>query len=131
MSAWRRRALEAFPDLRASVESSDTTLMLFFFELGGEAARAHRIEDERRLDAIYSFAEWCARQPEEELWNPAGVGFYEHVFDEPDIRERVAPWLPEDIRAEHEGLWKLMLNPKDFAAVKRMLRRISPTKRTP
>ena len=83
--------------------------MLFFFELLAEVRRAHRAEDDARLHAIYSFAEWCAREPAKELWNAAGVGFYEHIFDEPSFRERVAPWLPEDVRANHEGLWELQL----------------------
>jgi hypothetical protein len=126
MSTWRRKALELFPDLRTFLDAPDTTLMLFFFELGGEVKRAHRADDDARLRAIYSFAEWCARQPGEELWNPAGVGFYEDVFDDPLLREKVALWLPYDIRADHEGLWELMLKPADFAALKKMLKRTPP-----
>jgi hypothetical protein len=57
MSTWRRKALELFPDLRNSLESPETTVMLFFFELGSEAERAHRAEDDARLQSIYSFAE--------------------------------------------------------------------------
>src|SRR5918994_4421240 len=126
MSTWRRKALELFPDLRNSLKSADTTAMLFLFELGSEADRAHRAEYNARLETIYSFAEWCARQPAKELWNAAGVGFYEHVFDEPGIREKVAPWLPNDIRAVHEGLWQLPLEPDDFATVKKILEKTPP-----
>src|SRR5262245_35516470 len=126
MSTWRRKALELFPDLQISLESPDTTVMLLFFDLLGGVQRAHRDDDRARLGAIYSFAEWCARQPAKELWNAAGVGFYEHVFDEPGIREEVALWLPDDIRVAHVGLWELMLNPADFATVTRILKRTAP-----
>ncbi len=128
MSTWRRNALQLFPDLRPSLESADITVMQFFFELSGEARRAHRAGDDARLHAIYSFAEWCAREPAKELWNAAGVGFYEHVFDEPNIRERVAPWLPDDVRANHGGLWESRLEPADYARVKAILKDTPPGK---
>jgi hypothetical protein len=128
MATWRKMALELFPDLRSSLEAPGTTVMLVFFELGSEAVRAHRADDVARLRAIYSFAERCARQPSKELWNAAGVGFYEHVFDEPTIREKVAAWLPDGIRAEMAGLWEHRLAPADFAAVKSMLTTTAPRK---
>jgi hypothetical protein len=33
------------------------------------------------LEKIYGFADWCASQKEKELWNAAGVAFYEHLAD--------------------------------------------------
>jgi hypothetical protein len=126
MATWRRKALELFPDLRTTVESPETSVMLLFFDLCGEVRRAHRDNDEPRLRAIYTFAEWCAHQPRKELWNAAALGFYEHVFDEPSLREKVAPWLPDDLRSEYESLWAFMLEPSEFAEVKRILKRTPP-----
>jgi hypothetical protein len=51
------------------------------------------------------------------------------VFDEPSLREKVAPWLPDDIRADHAGLWELMLKPAEFATVKKILKKTPPWNR--
>ncbi len=121
MATWRRRALELFPELQSELNRPDYTINLLFVDLLSAAGSAHRAHDDDRLENIYGFAEWCARQPSKALWNPAGVAFYEHVFDEPRLSEAVAGWLPADIRAKHLGLWEARLEAEAFAQVRKVL----------
>jgi hypothetical protein len=83
MSAWRRKAIELFPDLRSEVEDPDATIYSVFFALLPRCREAHDRDDTSELEKIYGFAEWCASQKAKDLWNSAGVAFYEHLFDEP------------------------------------------------
>jgi hypothetical protein len=103
MATWRRRAIELFPDLQPELNSPEYTIYSLFVDLSSAMREAHRADDDERLANIYGFAEWCARQRSQPLWNSAGVVFYEHVFDEPRLSEAVAAWLPADIRAQHVG----------------------------
>ena len=93
MAAWRRRALELFPQLRQELTGRDYSVYLLFFELKPMLTGAFDVDDEILVRRIFNFAEWCSRQTAWELWNAAGVAFYEHVFDEPQYSDRVIPWL--------------------------------------
>lgn len=121
MASWRRRALEEFPDLRHALNDPTYTIYSLFVDLLSAARDAHRDADHARLAAIYGFATWCARQDSKDLWNAAGVAFFEHLFDEPWMRSSVPLWLPADIRANHLALWEARLQPKDFAELTRLL----------
>ena len=129
MATWRRRAIELFPELQAELNRPDYTINLLFFDLYSAVGEAHRAHDDKRLADIYGFAEWCARQGSQPIWNSAGVAFYEHVFDEPRLSEAVAAWLPADIRANHLGLWEARLEPEAFERVKKVLATV-PSRRS-
>lgn len=126
MASWRRRALEQFPELRPSLNDPEYTIYRLFFDLLPMAVEAHRAGDDLRLAPIYEYDEWCAREPSEQLWNPAGVAFYEHLFDQPSLRSAVPRWLSSDIRTNHMGLWEARLAPKDFSEVKKLLAATPP-----
>lgn len=126
MATWRRRAIEAFPDLRGELNRPGYTIYGLFRDLLAAVREAHRASDQARLRAIYDFAEWCARSQAQPLWNSAFVSFYEHVFDERWMWTEAAAWLPGDVRAGCEGLWEYMLPTKDFAEVQRVLARTPP-----
>jgi hypothetical protein len=126
MATWRRRAIEEFPDLRDELNQPDYTIYRLFFDLLPAVREAHRANDGARLRAIYGFAEWCARQRSQPLWNAAGVAFYEHLFDERWMWNDAAAWLPADVRANCEGLWEARLPSSDFAEVKRVLSSTPP-----
>ncbi|MCP5491752.1 MAG: hypothetical protein H7A40_01755 [Chlamydiales bacterium] len=65
------------------------------------------------LSKIYGFAMWCAEQESKLLWNPAGVSFYEHLFDcDQQYWNDVIAWLHPSIIRNHQSLWEFML-PKD------------------
>src|SRR5690348_1341552 len=108
MAAWRRKAFELFPDLRRDVERPDYSAGLLFIEHLLPAVReAHATNDRERLRKIYAYAEWCLRQTAKELWNSAGVCFYEHVFDGPQADwPRVIPWLSRYVVDNCWMLWE-------------------------
>jgi hypothetical protein len=74
--------------------------MLLWFELEALARKAHGQGDGEMLRKIYGYASWCFEQRSSAVNNAVSVGFYEHVFDDPSIRESVAPWLNERVVAE-------------------------------
>ena len=83
MSAWRARALELFPDMRATIQGADSAGMLWI-EL------CFRFEDHYKnpdisqespdlIHNLYLYAVWCTRSSSDEVSNAATIGFYEHV----------------------------------------------------
>ena len=81
MASWRRKVLTWFPDLRSEAERPDFTAYSAFLELRPRVAEAHLAGDTGTLRRIYGFAERCARQKDKDLWNAAGMAFYERLFD--------------------------------------------------
>jgi hypothetical protein len=68
------------------------TLAQFFCVLLSATRKAHRTGDDEFLLSAYAFAHWCMAQPDRELWNAAGVAFFEYLFDDLDPAT-VVPWL--------------------------------------
>lgn len=101
MSVWRRRALESFPQLKRDLNRKDYTVYSLFFDLLVMVRAAHENEDDELLRLIYAYPEWCAQQPAKDVWNAAGVSFYEHLFDLPDAARRVIPRLSPFIVFAH------------------------------
>src|SRR5438552_3271109 len=97
MSSWRRRALELFPDLRHAIESQGTTIYEVFFELLPRCRDAHRRGATQELERIYGFADRCASQTAKDLWNAAGVAFYEHLGDSNLTLEEFPRWVRKPI----------------------------------
>ena len=108
MSAWRRRALSAFPSLRRELQNHEYSYYQLFFDLLPLAREAHASGDEALLDAVYGFAAWCLcqRRRAGDLANAAAVAFYEHLFD-----QRQEDWatalsrLSNDVINECLPLW--------------------------
>jgi hypothetical protein len=73
------------------------------------------------LRKIYGFAEWCFEQKAKDLWNAAGVAFYEHLFDRREYRDQVVPWLSPQVIKGCWGLWELMLTPEQLSTVRLMI----------
>jgi hypothetical protein len=121
MAAWCRRALELFPDLSEDLTDPGYTVYLLFFDLLPMAMEAHGRDDGDRLRGVYGFAEWCSRQTAKDLWNAAGVAFYEHLFDRPEHTLKVAAWLSPSVVFTHWSLWEAMLPPAEWSRVRRLL----------
>ena len=67
------------------------------------------------LSKIYDFAAWCARQKEKDLWNAAGVSFYEHIVDHPVALQAIPRWIPPDVFHEISSLLKWRMGDKAFS----------------
>jgi len=124
MSAWRRKALEAFPELRKQIENPEEVFSIYalWFELLPLTRTAHREGDRTTLSRVYEYAEWCSRQRPQDLWNSVAVCFYEHLFDEPWMRPLAAPWLSPQIIRDHMTLWEGRLSDADMAEVRTLLK---------
>jgi hypothetical protein len=121
MAAWRRRALELFPQLRRELNDSEYTIYLLFFDLKPMLRDAHDAGDTELLRHIYGFAEWCSHHSAKALWNAAGVAFYEHLFDYPEYSDRVIPWLSASVVYTHWHLWEAMVSSDEWARVRPLL----------
>ena len=97
MSVWRRKAIECMPDHRQEFEKKDTSIYEVFFTLLDETVRAHRSNDITKLRDYYAFAEWCLDQRATDLWNAAGVAFYEHLADQEETLQAMPAWVKKSI----------------------------------
>ncbi len=120
MAAWRRRAIDAFPEFRKELELEDYSVYQLFFDLVPRVEQAHADGDEQFLKRAYGFASWCAAQKAKDLWNAAGVAFYEHVFDRWNQRHAVVPWLSPQVIADSWGLWEMRLNASQLAELRQL-----------
>jgi hypothetical protein len=115
MAVWRRRALTLFPQLRRDLNRRDYSLYSLFFDLKPLLRAALDAGDDRFVRGAFGFAEWCARSPNKDLWNPAGVAFYEHLFDYSAYSDRVLPLLTSFVVFTHWELWGAMAPPAEWA----------------
>jgi hypothetical protein len=97
MELWRTKLIENFPNLHTEWENPDETIYTVFMELNAKCQDAHDQGDQMVLSKIYDFAAWCSRQKEKELWNAAGVSFYEHIIDQPIALKEIPRWIPPDV----------------------------------
>ncbi len=118
MASWRRKVLTWFPDLRREAERPHFTVYSAFFELLPRVREAHMGGDTETLRRIYGFAEWCFRQPAKDLWNAAGVAFYEHLFDSHrSLWPEFVRWLSPQVVAGVWGLWEWQLSADELAFI--------------
>jgi hypothetical protein len=120
---WRRKALELFPDLQEElqedIERGDLTTYGLFSRLLTRCVQAHRDKNTEELKKIYDYAEWCLRQPAKDVWNAAGVSFYEHLSDYKATRKEMYLWVKPDVFAEVAGLLEFMMGEKKSARLKK------------
>ena len=122
MSAWRRKALELFPDLRSDIEDPDASVMGLFFELLPRCRDEHGRNDSEELKRIYGFADWCASQKAKELWNAAGVGFYEHLADATQTFDAMPLWVRKQVFENIAGLLEERVGIERVAELRRRYR---------
>lgn len=99
---------------------------MFLSELWQLALEAHREGDREVLGRVYGFAHWCFRQPERFLSDASVVSFYEHVFDEWELCDEVAPWLPAEVVDRVRPLWEWRWSKERLSEVDRLLAESGP-----
>ncbi len=100
MSAWRRKAIECLPEFREEFEDPKTSIYDVFIEFRSALMEAHQAKNVERTEKIYAFAEWCFTQKTKDLWNAAGVSFYEHLADSPEIVNELPQWIKPELYLE-------------------------------
>lgn len=108
MSTWRRKAEALFPELSTGLSAAGNELFDFFGALEEIAIAAHANDDDSTLRRVHGFAEWCLHHSGN-LWNEAGIGFYENLFDVVPW-EQVVPWLSPFAVGEIKKTWALGVN---------------------
>ena len=122
MASWRRKVLALFPDLQRDVERPDFTIYMVFFELLPRVRGAHQDGDTETLRRIYGFAEWCFEQKAKDLWNAAGVAFYEHLFDSHrSLWREFVRWLSPRVVEGCWGLWERRLSEEELAGLRQLI----------
>lgn len=117
---WRTKASTELPELDHAL-GENWSVHVFFTELLDLVVEAHRHDENDELRRGYGFANWCLEQPGRFLANAAVVSFYEHLFDDWDLRESVARWLPDGIGERVRPLWEWRLPVARLAEVDRLL----------
>ena len=111
MSVWRQKALQIAPELKTDFQDPALSLYTVLSEFIRLLKEAHQGNDQKKIEQIYNYAEWCFRQTDKTLWNAAGVSFYEHLAEDEHVFSQVAKWLKRDIYIKIRGL--LLLNTSD------------------
>jgi hypothetical protein len=104
-----------FPELGRDLTRRNYGVYSLFFDLLPLVRAAFETENEGLARRIFAFAEWCAVQTAKELWNPAGLAFYEHLFDQPAYSEQVIPLLSPRVVYTHWGPWEARVSTKEWA----------------
>ena len=117
MSTWRRKAIECLPELKKEFGRDKATIYEVFSEMISAAVKAHLEKDKEKLQKIYGFAEWCFQQKDKDLWNAAGVAFYEHLGDHEATRNEIHLWVKPNIFTAIRGLLELRLDSKEMKKI--------------
>jgi hypothetical protein len=117
MAVWQQKAIELFPDPRSEIGIPDATIYSLFRRLLTRCIAAHSAGNTPLLEKIYGFAEWCLAQHEEDVWNAAGVSFYEHLVDQPETIDQIPAWLSPDVFVTVSGLFEWRMEPHSFASL--------------
>ncbi|MCS7482128.1 hypothetical protein ACFFQW_24220 [Umezawaea endophytica] len=126
MADWRTRAAALLPELSDVVEHESWSCHVYFGEVWHLALEAHRAADEDTLRRVYGFAHWCFQQPEQFLTNAIMVSFYEHVFDDWDLRDDVAHRLPPEVVVKVRPLWEWRMTTERLAEVDDLFADLGP-----
>ena len=118
MAAWRRKALEMFPDRLPMIrEPGGVYTLLANLRDALEHTYCLDAPDWGFIERVYQFAEWCfGPRQNQYLRNAVAVSFYEHLpaFGpaRPDLARRFTPAMWTELRP----LLKQMLPVQDYDA---------------
>lgn len=128
MSVWRQKAIECLPELKKELERPDTTIYSVFSELLLATREAHIKNDIDKLNKFYGFAEWCFSQKNaHDLWNAAGVSFYEHLGDYEETFTSMPKWVKREIYDEIRGLLEYMIEDEKMKKLDNIYSRVKRT----
>lgn len=114
MSVWRQKAIDCLPESRKDFDRPGSTIYDAFIELLPAVIIFHKGCDFDRLQKTYDFAEWCLGQKDKQLWNAAGVCFYEHLGDQAETREDLRRWVKPQTYNQIKGLLEWRLGKEEF-----------------
>lgn len=114
MSVRRQKALNCLPENKTEFEKPAASIHTVFSELLHATVKAHKWNDTEKLRLFYGFAEWCFRQNAKELWNAAGICFYEHLYSYNETREAFCKWIEKDTYKDVRVLLELSIKESEL-----------------
>lgn len=82
MSAWRRKAIKAVPELKHTLENVENPMQAWI-EINLYFEKLNRETDNKAIDRILSYARWCLSEQAGKLPSNTSTavcyGFYEHL----------------------------------------------------
>jgi hypothetical protein len=118
VAAWRRKALELFPDKPSMIREPGGVYALLS-NLRAELELAYRAENPDRdfIERVYQFAAWCfGTRQNVYLRNAVAVSFYEHLPAFRPARGDLARQFTPQMWAELQPLLHRMLPKQDYDA---------------
>jgi hypothetical protein len=122
MSIWRRKAIEVIPELKQEFEQPETSIYMVFAEILPKLVEAHQTGSVDRIKNIHLFAKWCFRQKAKDLWNSAGVSFYEHLGDHEETRTTMNKWVSHDVYIDIRSLLQARLSEEKLREIDQQYR---------
>jgi len=89
------------------------SIWLYIFK--ARTNRSHHI-----VPKIISYLPRCFQQKENELWNAAGVAFYEHLGDNEETLKEMSAWVKPTIYTNIRGLLALRLGESEIEKLDQM-----------
>ena len=97
MEAWRRLAIELFPEYAGKYLNTDSIYSVLS-DLEDMVDEAHQQNNENDLVRIYKFTEWCYSQKDNDpdIWEAASITFYQHLLDNDLTLWAIPYWVKPD-----------------------------------
>ena len=122
MSTWREKAIEILPGLKKEFNRKDLSIYDVFIELLPATVDAHKQKNKDLLKKYYGYAKWCLQQKEKQLWNAAGVAFYEELGDYAEIFSELHLWIDREVYSQIKELLQSRLSAEKFPALDKHFR---------
>jgi len=110
--------LELFPDLREEISEPDSSVYEVFSLLLPRCKTAYDKGDTAELERIFAYASWCSSQRADELWNAAGVAFFEHLPDIPGLVGDLPRWVPKTVFEDVASLLQQRISARELTAIR-------------
>ena len=120
MAKWRQKLIELFPAHRADWEDEVGVYSAFHVLLDDIMLPAYQAGNTGDIALAFEFAEWCVG--ENELWNAAGVAFYEHLPDHTQTRADLPNRISRDVYPKIRSLLEAKLTPKELRDLDRAMK---------
>lgn len=120
MSAWRRKAIEAVPQLKSIFEQA-TGPMEAWIEIRFYFERLDFDADHREVVRVLDYAKWCVSEASGKLPNDTSTAvccaFYEHLSEQKESWVRFRSWFSPQEFESLKGVFAYHLTESDMEAL--------------
>ena len=117
MSTWRRKAIEAVPDLKTTFETLESPMQAWI-EIRMYFERLSPEEDNKKINDILSYARWCVSEEAGKLPNDTSTAvccaFYEHLPEKPANWNYFRKWFSPKEFESLKGVFSYHIKEEDL-----------------